>query len=378
MGLFSSIFGEDKPRIDQVSSLTPDQRPVSKELGKASLAGLAQPPLPMSEAGISVLERVLSGIPSGFDLVTPEATEDYIKSNIADKRRFDWRKHGVPAIEKSFAGPGFTGSARMNRLSQGWEDLESEIARLSDQQRLNDRNLRINLLSQGDEAARLALPFEHGYRKETGATVDQQAFQNALNFMGVQSQHTLVTPPMQSSLGALGGLAGQFIPGMGGGSGGSGTMGSLNAALSGGLSGGLGGGLGGQNPSGIPQSQDSFLNMNSNDGSGIFGNSDWSTGNQYADTGINMLPMLAAMFCWVAEEIWGVNHQKVWAARAWCVFSGESWFTRLYQRHGMKWAAMVRKYPALRIITRPIWSLMAMHGRQALNRWRKTHGVNAG
>ena len=82
------------------------------------------------------------------------------------------------------------------------------------------------------------------------------------------------------------------------------------------------------------------------------------------------------LFCWVAEEIWGVDHPQTWAARTWCATSRGNWFTMRYQRHGIKWAATIRRYPVLRIIVRPIWSVIAMRGRQILNRWRR-HGKSS-
>lgn len=65
--------------------------------------------------------------------------------------------------------------------------------------------------------------------------------------------------------------------------------------------------------------------------------------------------------CWVAEELYGVNHPKTHAARLY-VLRNDNWFTRLYKEHGKSWADIIKKYPWLKPVIQPIWDYMAYQG----------------
>lgn len=84
----------------------------------------------------------------------------------------------------------------------------------------------------------------------------------------------------------------------------------------------------------------------------------WSAVGQGAGTYLGYLA-----FCWVAEVLFGVNHQKTYNARLY-VANTDNWFTRLYRKHGRKWAIFLERYPLVQSIVRPIWEWMAYKGKE--------------
>lgn len=75
------------------------------------------------------------------------------------------------------------------------------------------------------------------------------------------------------------------------------------------------------------------------------------------------LPGLAAMSCWVAEELWGKNNLRTYYARKYTI-TISNWWTRLYRKYGEKWAMFLHKYPIFKPLVKPIWLWMARQGRR--------------
>ena len=73
----------------------------------------------------------------------------------------------------------------------------------------------------------------------------------------------------------------------------------------------------------------------------------------------------AAAACWVAEELYGINHLKTYAARLYVMFN-DNWFIRLYRRYGKFWAKFINKHSWLKPIIKPIWDYMANKGLKML------------
>jgi len=66
----------------------------------------------------------------------------------------------------------------------------------------------------------------------------------------------------------------------------------------------------------------------------------------------------AAVGCWVAEELYGVDDVRTHLARAWVRAHPQNGFVRLYQRHGRQWARWLAVNPWAKPILRPIWDAM--------------------
>jgi hypothetical protein len=71
--------------------------------------------------------------------------------------------------------------------------------------------------------------------------------------------------------------------------------------------------------------------------------------------------------CWVAEVLFGVDDVKTHFARAYTRRT-DNWFTRLYRKHGIKWAEWAKKSRVIRFAIRPIWLYMARRGRNMFER----------
>ena len=71
----------------------------------------------------------------------------------------------------------------------------------------------------------------------------------------------------------------------------------------------------------------------------------------------------AAGACWVAEELYGVDHPKTHLARFW-VMTHDNWFTRLYSKRGQSWAQRLENHPWAKPVVQPIWDVMAFLGLQ--------------
>lgn len=76
------------------------------------------------------------------------------------------------------------------------------------------------------------------------------------------------------------------------------------------------------------------------------------------------LAAMAAMMCWVAEELFGAKDERTIYARAWCYKHRNNWFVKLYGKYGRSWAAMLKRYPWAKPLVRPIWSWMAWKGKK--------------
>jgi hypothetical protein len=82
--------------------------------------------------------------------------------------------------------------------------------------------------------------------------------------------------------------------------------------------------------------------------------------------------------CWVAEELFGKHDLRTAHARLWAS-THDNRFTRLYRKHGRKWARWVRKSRIFRTIAWPVWRYMAYLGkRQAKRGIPHFQGVNDG
>jgi len=61
----------------------------------------------------------------------------------------------------------------------------------------------------------------------------------------------------------------------------------------------------------------------------------------------------AAMLCWVAREVYGEQDPKWMQFREWVIGHSPDWFYKAYSNYGEKFAKVVRKVPAIKIILRP-------------------------
>ena len=61
----------------------------------------------------------------------------------------------------------------------------------------------------------------------------------------------------------------------------------------------------------------------------------------------------AAMMCWVAREVYGEQDPKWMQFREWVIGHSPDWFYKAYSNYGEKFAKVVRKVPAIKIILRP-------------------------
>jgi hypothetical protein len=377
MGLFDWLGGESEPTITQVSRLNKTQQKIADVGGASILEELESggPADPLGgDAGLA-LQRLLSGDPSSE--ITPDSINAFFESAIEAPARRTFQERTLPGIRGAFRGPGFFGSAAGRAQAAGSErrDEGLEAIRATLLQSGAQESRQLKEAAMGRSLAALPAGIDDWRRQQR--PIDPAAVEDAFRFLGIPMTHTVVSDPMQGAMGPLASTLTSLFAGGGGGKDGGGGL-DIGALLSKSVQDVGGDGFGGDMYSknvgapGFPGRDNYGFG-----GSGMLFSGDTEQNTQQAlQFAANAAMMAMFAGCWVAEEIWGVNHPKVWAARAWCAVSSRSLFTRLYQRHGIKWAAMVRKYPVLRIITRPIWSLMAMRGRQILNRWRRKNGTN--
>jgi len=59
------------------------------------------------------------------------------------------------------------------------------------------------------------------------------------------------------------------------------------------------------------------------------------------------------MLCWVAREVYGEQDPKWMQFREWVIGHSPDWFYKSYSKYGEKFAKVVRKVPAIKIILRP-------------------------
>lgn len=79
--------------------------------------------------------------------------------------------------------------------------------------------------------------------------------------------------------------------------------------------------------------------------------------------GLNAVGGLAggAALCWVAEELYGIDSLRTYAARLYATLN-DNWFLRLYRKYGKIWAKFIHNNPWIKPIIRPIWDSMAEKG----------------
>jgi hypothetical protein len=82
----------------------------------------------------------------------------------------------------------------------------------------------------------------------------------------------------------------------------------------------------------------------------------------YGDYAMAAGNVISAAACWVAEELFGVDDERTHFARFWVFRNQQHWFAKLYIRHGRTWAAILRRFPILKLFMRPIWERMAVRG----------------
>lgn len=73
---------------------------------------------PLSSAGTGLLTGT-----TGAKETTPEQAALAFKGSVEDPALYDWQKHTRPAIEESYSGPGYWGSARAKGVQEGASDL---------------------------------------------------------------------------------------------------------------------------------------------------------------------------------------------------------------------------------------------------------------
>lgn len=75
----------------------------------------------------------------------------------------------------------------------------------------------------------------------------------------------------------------------------------------------------------------------------------------------------AGAACWVAEELFGVDNIKTHMARLYVKANPNTWFNKLYIKHGKAWANWLKCNPWAKPFVKPIWEIMAIRGSQLLN-----------
>jgi hypothetical protein len=71
------------------------------------------------------------------------------------------------------------------------------------------------------------------------------------------------------------------------------------------------------------------------------------------DPGLFSYLQTAAQLCWVAREVYGEQDPKWMQFREWVIGHSPDWFYKAYSNYGEKFAKVVRKVPAIKIILRP-------------------------
>ena len=82
--------------------------------------------IPIFGQAQDAIQKLLSG-GLGAQPITPEQTSDFFNRAIADPARFTFEDVTRPLIREEFAGPGFSGSARANRVVESGQDLERQL-----------------------------------------------------------------------------------------------------------------------------------------------------------------------------------------------------------------------------------------------------------
>jgi hypothetical protein len=82
------------------------------------------------------------------------------------------------------------------------------------------------------------------------------------------------------------------------------------------------------------------------------------SGRSTSQGGLGSTGFSTAGACWVAEELYGSGDIRTIAARRYCR-THDNWFTRLYTKHGIAWAAWLKAHAWAKPIVEPIWYWMA-------------------
>jgi len=104
----------------------------------------------------AALSRSLSGNPS--TTINKETTDRFIQESIADPARRNFDLNTLQQIKSSFAGSGFSSSARAMAESRGRGDVESQINSLGAQARMSDEQQRRQLAENAADRALQAVP----------------------------------------------------------------------------------------------------------------------------------------------------------------------------------------------------------------------------
>jgi len=111
---------------------------------------------PLRQQTQAATGRALSGRPSAT--VNTAATEGFIQGAIANPLRKNFQENTLQQTKRSFAGPGYWGSARAKAEVKGAQDVESQIGSLGAQYRYADEQARRELSESAANRSLAAIP----------------------------------------------------------------------------------------------------------------------------------------------------------------------------------------------------------------------------
>jgi hypothetical protein len=129
-----TLFGSDKPKTEEVSGWTPEQRAWFSRLTERMGSEMGDTSTPLG--------RLLAGIPSTE--INPETTRQFYQSNIYEPSMRTWREDTLPSIRESMGG-NFWSTARQSAEQSAATDLQGQLSQAYGQLQYQDEQARRDL-----------------------------------------------------------------------------------------------------------------------------------------------------------------------------------------------------------------------------------------
>ncbi|MBN2130305.1 MAG: hypothetical protein JW741_12455 [Sedimentisphaerales bacterium] len=181
--------GQTSYEGDRVAGLTQNQQNLLGSLG--NWAQYLQPTTGGAMYGQTgaALSDILAG-EMGADPYTEQSINDLFKSAYEAPARKQWSEYTKPEIQESYSGPGYWGTARMNAVSKGAQDLGDTLSSQYGQLRYGAETANKALQEAAAGRALSAIPLAGDY-------ISQPQQQALAGISGVQSLYGLSSAEQQ-------------------------------------------------------------------------------------------------------------------------------------------------------------------------------------
>lgn len=343
--------GDALSRVLNEQRFTPDTSLLSKGAGMVEgAAGTGVNPAMDSR----FIEELMS-----FAGTTGPAFDQYYQQNVADPLYQDFQENVVPLVDRKFGGADYFGTDRVKMMGDVTDKLVQSLVRGKNEALLGAREQTLGALRSGGEQSLSrdrsildTILSQRGQDIQAGTAIAgagaQQAGLLSEAFLGGRGQDIQAGQALES-------LRQQGLD-----TGGDNTLEAIIAMLQGG---GLQRTVSTAERDKMLQALLAALGTKTTDNTVVAqpGSPGIVQGiASGAGTGLGAF-LGSKMMCWVAEELYGVYHEKTYRVRTYCLKhlkdnSMLGRFCRLYQRYGKTWAKWIRRSKTLRMIAGAIWN----------------------